>query len=78
MELATGGGSSASAFGGMGRGEAVEREKGAPGTELTAWKRGGMAGVWVDDWVSLGLKELGGWREGGGEGGGVNGRRGLR
>ncbi len=31
MELATGAGSSASAFGGMGRDEAVEREKGAPG-----------------------------------------------
>ncbi len=31
MELATGGGSSASAFGGMGRGEAVEREKGGSG-----------------------------------------------
>ncbi len=47
MELATGGGSNASAFGGTGRGVADEREKGAPGTELTEWKRGGMAGVWV-------------------------------
>ncbi len=47
MELATGGGSSASAFGGTGRGVVEEREKGAPGTELTEWKRGGMAGVWV-------------------------------
>ncbi len=79
MELATGGGSSASAFGGMGRGEVVEREKGAPGTELTAWKRGGewlVFGSMIG--VSLSLKELGGRREGGGKGGGVNGRRGLR
>ncbi len=30
--------------------EAVEREKGAPGMELTAWEGGGMAGVWVNDW----------------------------
>ncbi len=50
MELATGGGSSASAFGGMGRDEAVEREKGAPGMEVTAWEGGGMAGIWVNDW----------------------------
>ncbi len=50
MELATGGGSSASAFGGMGRDEAVEREKGAPGMEVTAWERGGMADIWVNDW----------------------------
>ncbi len=70
MELATGGGSSASAFGGMGRGEAVEREKGAPGTELTAWKRGGMAGVWVDDWGKF-EPERAWWTErGGGKGGG--------
>ncbi len=47
MELATGGGSNASAFGGTGRGVAEEREKGAPGIERMAWKRGGMAGVWV-------------------------------
>ncbi len=68
MELATGGGSSASAFGGMGRGEAVEREKGAPGTELTAWKRGEWLVFGSMIGVSLSLKELGGRREGGGGG----------
>ncbi len=47
MELATGGGSNASAFGGTGRGVAEERENGAPGAELGEGKRGGMAGVWV-------------------------------
>ncbi len=56
MELAMGGGSSASAFGGTGRGVAEEREKGAPGTELTAWKRGGMAGVWVINWGKFELE----------------------
>ncbi len=54
----------------MGRGEAVEREKGAPGTELTAWKRGGMAGVWVDNWGKF-EPERAWWTErGGGERGG--------
>ncbi len=70
MELATGGGSSASAFGGMGRGEAVEREKGGSGDgadcveERGEWLVfGSMIGV------SLSLKELGGRKEGGGGGG---------
>ncbi len=69
MELATGGWFPVLvAFGGMVRGEAVEREKGAPGTELTAWKRGGNGLVFGSMiGVSLSLKELGGRREGGGK-----------
>ncbi len=35
---------------GWGRDEAVEREKGAPGMEVTAWEGGGMADIWVNDW----------------------------
>ncbi len=45
MELATGGGSNASAFGGMGRGVLEERENGALGAEQREGKRGGMAGA---------------------------------
>ncbi len=55
MELAMGGGSNASAFGGTGRGVAEERENGALGAELREGKRGGMAGVWA---INGGMFEL--------------------